>query len=264
MAAVTVPAFGPSSTGSSHAPSLVLLCATALTAAGPVVSAPAAAGTPARPGHAAPDAVEGELLVGYSPGAAPAALERARGRAAAVLADRVVRGQGARGEVELVRLPQGASRERAAAALRSDPAVAYAEPNWVVTHDATSTDTYFTNGSLWGMYGDVSSPANQYGSQAAEAWTAGNTGSAGVYVGVIDEASSTRTRISTGRSGTRPTPRTVGTTTATATSTTYGVGTSPTTTTPSTTAVPGDAWTTTARTSPGRSVPRATAPASWA
>ncbi|MBD0332162.1 MAG: peptidase S8, partial [Chitinophagaceae bacterium] len=29
--------------------------------------------------------------------------------------------------------------------------VVYAEPNWVYTHDATSNDTYYTNGSLWGM-----------------------------------------------------------------------------------------------------------------
>jgi subtilisin family serine protease len=37
------------------------------------------------------------------------------------------------------------------------------------------------------MYGDATSPANQYGSQAGEAWAAGNTGNSSVYVGVIDE-----------------------------------------------------------------------------
>jgi subtilisin family serine protease len=67
--------------------------------------------------------------------------------------------------------------------------VEYAEPNYIYTHDATSTDTYYTNGSLWGMYGDGSIPANQYGSQAAEAWANGNTGSNTVYVGIIDEGS---------------------------------------------------------------------------
>ena len=65
--------------------------------------------------------------------------------------------------------------------------VEYAEPNYVYTHDATTSDPYYTNGSLWGMYGDATSPANQYGSQAGEAWAAGHTGSASVYVGVIDE-----------------------------------------------------------------------------
>ena len=65
--------------------------------------------------------------------------------------------------------------------------IEYAEPNWIYTYGATSNDPYYTNGSLWGMYGDASSPANQYGSQAAEAWAKGNTGSKTVYVGIIDE-----------------------------------------------------------------------------
>jgi subtilisin family serine protease len=37
------------------------------------------------------------------------------------------------------------------------------------------------------MYGDATSPANQYGSQAGEAWAANKTGSNSVYVGIIDE-----------------------------------------------------------------------------
>ena len=65
--------------------------------------------------------------------------------------------------------------------------IEYAEPNYIYAHDAISNDTYYTNGSLWGMYGDGTSPANQYGSQAGEAWAAGNTGSSSVVVGVIDE-----------------------------------------------------------------------------
>lgn len=67
------------------------------------------------------------------------------------------------------------------------PEVAYAEPNYIYTHEATSNDPLYTDGSLWGMYGDASSPANQYGSQAAEAWAAGKTGSNSVYIGIIDE-----------------------------------------------------------------------------
>lgn len=65
--------------------------------------------------------------------------------------------------------------------------IEYAEPNWIYQHFATSNDTYFTNGSLWGMYGDASSPTNQFGSQAAEAWANGKTGSNTVYIGIIDE-----------------------------------------------------------------------------
>ena len=71
--------------------------------------------------------------------------------------------------------------------LKTDVEVVYAEPNYVYQHTAVSNDTYYTNGSLWGMYGDATSPANQYGSQAGEAWAAGHTGSSAVYIGIIDE-----------------------------------------------------------------------------
>jgi subtilisin family serine protease len=71
--------------------------------------------------------------------------------------------------------------------IETDPAVEFAEPNWIYRHTAESNDTYYTNGSLWGMYGDQSSPASAYGSQAAEAWSRGQTCASSVYVGVIDE-----------------------------------------------------------------------------
>ena len=65
--------------------------------------------------------------------------------------------------------------------------VEYVEPNYVYQHHATSNDTYFTNGSLWGMYGASTSPANQYGTNAASQWAGGSTGSSNVYIGIIDE-----------------------------------------------------------------------------
>jgi subtilisin family serine protease len=72
--------------------------------------------------------------------------------------------------------------------MKSHPEVEYAEPNYIYTHTAVSNDLYYTNGSLWGMYGDASPlKTNPYGSQAAEAWNAGHTGAATVYIGVIDE-----------------------------------------------------------------------------
>jgi subtilisin family serine protease len=92
-----------------------------------------------------------------------------------------------RGELALVRLPVGASMAKAIADLESDPNVEYAEPNWVYQHAATSNDTYYTNGSLWGMYGATTSPANQYGSGAGAAWANNKTNCGSVYVGIIDE-----------------------------------------------------------------------------
>ena len=71
--------------------------------------------------------------------------------------------------------------------LHNLPQLQFAEPNFLYYHALASNDAYFTNGLLWGMYSNNSSPANQYGSQAAEAWTAGHTGSANIAVGIVDE-----------------------------------------------------------------------------
>jgi len=80
------------------------------------------------------------------------------------------------------------------ARLKNNPFVAFAEPNWIYTHNAVSNDPSYTNGSLWGMYSDdlptavgPTGTTNQYGSQAEEAWAVGYTGSRTVYVGIIDE-----------------------------------------------------------------------------
>jgi subtilisin family serine protease len=60
--------------------------------------------------------------------------------------------------------------------------IEYAEPNWVYQHQATSNETYVTNGSLWGMTGI-------FGSQASVAWAADKLGNSTtpIYVGIIDE-----------------------------------------------------------------------------
>ncbi|MGI8542450.1 MAG: S8 family serine peptidase, partial [Aridibacter sp.] len=95
--------------------------------------------------------------------------------------------QDGRGDLVLARFQPDLTMSNAINVLKRNPNVEFAEPNWIYTHQAVSTDPYYTNGSLWGMYGDATSPANQFGSQAGEAWAAGHTGSASVYVGVIDE-----------------------------------------------------------------------------
>jgi len=93
---------------------------------------------------------------------------------------------------------------RAIELLRGSAEIEYAEPNWIYNHYDVSNDTYFTNESLWGMYGDASSPANRYGSQAAEAWAAGKTGSSAVYIGIIDEGYMYTHEDLAGNAGTNP------------------------------------------------------------
>lgn len=66
---------------------------------------------------------------------------------------------------------------------KAEDGVEFVEPNFIYQHTAITDDTYFSNGSLWGM-GNTSSI---YGSNAATAWAAGKTGSRAVYIGIIDE-----------------------------------------------------------------------------
>ena len=137
-----------------------------------------------------PASVPGEVLVQFRAGATDQARARALGRINAEELENITtaaaRAEG-RGDLVLARFQPELPAAAAMRALRDDPAVEFAEPNWIYTHQATSNDPYYTNGSLWGMYGDQTSPANQFGSQAGEAWAAGHTGSRNVYVGVIDE-----------------------------------------------------------------------------
>ena len=152
---------------------LAALSASGLALAAPAVAAPAPAARPVA--HAAaPD----ELVVGYVAGATPAAQERARGRAGAVRAERVVAARADRAEVELVRLPAGKARDAAVRELESDPAVEYAEPNWIYTAPGDRPTTRTTPTAPCGACtATATTPANPYGSQAAEAWAAGHTGS---------------------------------------------------------------------------------------
>jgi subtilisin family serine protease len=134
--------------------------------------------------------VPGELLVQFRAGATDEDKGRALGRIGGEALENI-RAQAAhndgRGDLVLARFQPDVPQAAAIGTLQDDPAVEFAEPNYIYQHAASSNDPYYTNGSLWGMYGDATTPANQYGSQAGEAWTAGNTGSSSVYVGVIDE-----------------------------------------------------------------------------
>src|SRR5215210_5114625 len=134
--------------------------------------------------------VPGELLVQFRAGAMDEdkgrALGRIGGEAVEEIRTEAARTDG-RGDLVLARFQPDLPQAAAIRNLKDDPAVEFAEPNWIYTHQAVSTDPYYTNGSLWGMYGDATTPANQFGSQAGEAWAAGHTGSSSVYVGVIDE-----------------------------------------------------------------------------
>jgi hypothetical protein len=133
--------------------------------------------------------VPNEILVKFKAGTSPSgrinALTRVKGTAAEKIHTNAMKHSGDNEGITLIKTPMAALD--AIGKMKGSMEIEYAEPNWIYTIDAASNDTYYTNGSLWGMYGDATSPANQYGSQAGEAWTAGHTGLSTVYIGIIDE-----------------------------------------------------------------------------
>ncbi|NWG71339.1 MAG: S8 family serine peptidase [Parvularculaceae bacterium] len=129
--------------------------------------------------------VADEILVQYKSGAGESDFRAVRAKARGADAQ-VLRSTGA-GRLVRMKLQAGESVAAAIQRLEGDPAVEYAEPNWIYTHQATSNDTYYTNGSLWGMYSGTTSPTNVYGSGAANAWAENKQNCGDVWVGVIDE-----------------------------------------------------------------------------
>lgn len=147
-------------------------------------AAPAAAGQIAGQRY-----VPNELLIKFKKGVTERSRSSSLATIAAELKEKIatktMKAFGDEEGIELVHTPMEV--KDAINQLRSNQNILYAEPNYIYTHDAVSNDTYYTNGSLWGMYGNLTTPSNQYGSKAGEAWAAGHTGSKSVLVGIIDE-----------------------------------------------------------------------------
>ena len=156
-----------------------------------LVSSAASGGTlRAQPTLRQPRAVPGELIVKFKPAATPGERGRARAAAAGRMVAELARTPDARahGPLELVRVP-AAALQAAIATLRRDPAVEYAEPNWIYTHQAAPNDPRFPQ--QWALENTGQSIAGVRGVGDADidalaAWAAGPAGST-VYIGVIDE-----------------------------------------------------------------------------
>ena len=137
-----------------------------------------------------PQYVAGELLVKFKAGAPElsrgAAMRAANATATEKIRTAAMRG---RGDAEgLTRMRTTMAVPSAIRALVESGTVEYAEPNWIYQHAAVSNDTYYTNGSLWGMYGATTSPANTNGSGAGAAWASvKGADCSGVVIGIIDE-----------------------------------------------------------------------------
>lgn len=126
-----------------------------------------------------------ELLVQFDAGSSLEQRESALARINATILEIVRPADSSAGDLVLIKTPAEMA-PYALEALQNAPGVKYAEPNWSIGVQAVSNDTYYANGSLWGMYGDLTTPANRFGSQAGEAWGAGFTGSSKIVIGDID------------------------------------------------------------------------------
>ncbi|TAK63988.1 S8 family peptidase [Methylobacter sp.] len=152
----------------------------------PIISQAEKAGNP--PTDKAPS-VPGELLVQFLPGATTTDKGRALGRIHAEVVDKVVpksKREDGGGDLVLIRHQPDFTPAAARHEIESDPAIEFAEPNYIYSHQAISNDTYYTNGSLWGMY-STSTNKVSYGSQASTAWANEKYNCGTVYVGIIDE-----------------------------------------------------------------------------
>lgn len=127
-----------------------------------------------------------QILLQLKPGSSGAehshALEAIGGR----LIEIIKGGDVAGSDLARVGLGHGVTVEKAIQILSHLPGVKFAEPDYLVSAQAVSNDAGVVSGQTWGLYGDVGSPTNLYGSQASEAWAAGHTGSTKVAVGVVD------------------------------------------------------------------------------
>ena len=128
---------------------------------------------------AAVDAVPGEIIVKYRPGVGSARRAQTLSR---LPSHQVVRALDLIGAQHL--RVTGMTAEQAIAALRSDPAVEYAEPNFTITADLTPNDPSFT--TLWNMHntGQGGGYAND-DIHATQAWDL-FTGDPNLLIGVID------------------------------------------------------------------------------
>jgi hypothetical protein len=133
--------------------------------------------------------VPNEVLVkfktGVSDDAKAAVLSRISGNVKENILTKTMERIGDKQGLVLVHTPMAALE--AIGRIKGAADIEYVEPNYIYNHTAASNDPYYTNGSLWGMYGSSTTPANQYGSQAGAAWANNRVGSSTVVIGIIDE-----------------------------------------------------------------------------
>ena len=162
-----------------------------LAATAPAVAASAAAAPapmPAVSAPAAPASVPGELVVGYDSGVTTAAATAVRARTGNRLVERVVAPKAGRRSVERVRIPAGTTQAAADRSARGAARrrVRRAELDLLTTTRRLERPVLHQRLAV-GHVRRRHDARQPYGSQAAEAWATGATGSSSRLRRVIDE-----------------------------------------------------------------------------
>lgn len=124
-----------------------------------------------------------EIIVQFNPGVAGEAQRAALNAVGAGKPTLIASTE--RGDLVVVEVPQGVAANAVMKALANNPTVTFTEANSAITAQG-SNDPNYTGNKMWGMYGDQTTPANQFGSQSGEAWAAGHIGSMKTVIGVVD------------------------------------------------------------------------------
>lgn len=126
------------------------------------------------------------LIVQFAPEATPATIQAALEALGGQVTQWLRPAEPGAGPLAAIDAAPGLPAEAALDLLAPLAGISFAEEDGQLSIAAVSNDPRYANGGMWGMLGDTGSLRNAFGSQANEAWAAGQVGSTKAVVGVVD------------------------------------------------------------------------------
>lgn len=126
------------------------------------------------------------LIVQFAPEATPAIIQAALDALGGEVTQWLRAAEPGAGPLAAVSAAPGITTEAAMELLAPLAGITFAEADAELSIAAVSNDPRYANGGMWGMLGDTGTLKNAFGSQANEAWAAGQLGSMKTVVGVVD------------------------------------------------------------------------------
>ena len=127
------------------------------------------------------DAVPNELIVKFKKGIPEHAKGNAFGRVKGKVKEKIRTKLMERFNEDEIYLITTSENAKDALAKIKGAEIEYAEPNYIMRHNAVANDPYISNAAMWGLSNST------YGINAQTAWANNKLGSSNVIIGVIDE-----------------------------------------------------------------------------